>query len=320
MEPFGQILRKTIHTASTTHTCSLIGPVISAALAARLLDTPNAVPREDAMKLTPQQIDAFEKQGYLFFPNCFAEEEVVLLRSEAEKIFRTDRQEVWREKTGAPRTAFAAHTYCEAFRLMAHHPRLVEPLQQLFGEGVYVHQFKINAKAAFEGDVWQWHQDYGTWARDDGMPEPRAMNISIFLDEVLPINGPLMLIPKSHKYGTLAAGHDTSTTSYPLWTLDAETVTRLCAEAAPPGGVGIVAPTGKPGSVLMFHGNLVHASPPNITPYPRKIVYLTLCAVSNHITKFTRPEWIAHRDFTPIVPVEDDALITHARAHRVAAE
>jgi ectoine hydroxylase len=311
--------RKAIHTAST-HTYSLIERVISSALPARLLETRNAVPREDAMKLTPQQIEAFEKQGYLFFPNCFAEEEVALLRSEAEKIFRTNRQEVWREKTGAPRTAFAAHTYNEAFRLMAHHPRLVEPLQQLFGEGVYVHQFKINAKAAFEGDVWQWHQDYGTWARDDGMPEPRAMNISVFLDEVLPINGPLMVIPKSHKYGTLAAGHDTSTTSYPLWTLDAETVTRLCAEAAPPGGIGIVAPTGKPGSVLMFHGNLVHASPPNITPYPRKIVYLTLCAVSNHITKFTRPEWIAHRDFTPIVPVDDDALIAHARAHRVAAE
>ena len=59
----------------------------------------------------------------------------------------------------------------------------------------------------------------------------------------------------------------------------------------------------------MFHGNLVHASPPNITPYPRKIVYLTLCAVSNHITKFTRPEWIAHRDFTPIKPADDDALV-----------
>ena len=272
------------------------------------------------MKLTAEQIKTFDEQGYVFFPNCFADEEVAALRSEADKIFRSNRQEVWREKTGAPRTAFAAHTYNAAFRLMAHHPRLVEPLQQLFGEGVYVHQFKINAKAAFEGDVWQWHQDYGTWARDDGMPEPRAMNISIFLDEVLPINGPLMLIPKSHKYGTLAAGHDTSTTSYPLWTLDPETVTRLCAQAAPPDGVGIVAPTGKPGSVLMFHGNLVHASPPNITPYPRKIVYLTLCAVSNHITKFTRPEWIAHRDFTPIVPVEDDALIAHARAHRVAAE
>jgi len=272
------------------------------------------------MKLTAQQLKDFDEQGYLFFPNCFSDDEVAVLRAEAEQIYRSDRQEVWREKTGAPRTAFAAHTYNEAFRLLGHHPRLVEPLQQYFGEPVYVHQYKINAKAAFEGDVWQWHQDYGTWARDDGMPEPRAMNIAVFLDEVMPINGALMIIPKSHKHGTLKAGHDKATTSYPLWTLDQETVTRLADEAAPKGGVGIVAPTGKPGSVLMFHGNLVHASPPNITPYPRKIVYLTLCAVSNHITKFTRPEWIAHRDFEPIKPVADDALLAYARAHRVAAE
>jgi len=272
------------------------------------------------MKLSAEQLRQFDELGYLFLPNCFSEDEVALLRSEGETILRADRQEVWREKTGAPRTAFAAQTFNEVFRLMAHHPRLVEPLQQYFGEDVYVHQFKLNAKAAFEGDIWQWHQDYGTWARDDGMPEPRAMNIAIFLDEVMPINGPLMLIPKSHKQGVLSAGHDKLTTSYPLWTLDKETVTRLCEEAAPDGGVGIVAPTGKPGAVIMFHGNLVHASAPNITPYPRKIVYLTLCAVSNHITKFNRPEWIAHRDFAPIVPVADDALINYARARCVAAE
>ena len=107
--------------------------------------------------------------------------------------------------------------------------------------------------------------------------------------------------------------HDTTTTSYPIWSLDNATVTRLTAEG------GIVAPTGKPGSVLMFHGNLVHASPPNMTPYPRKIVYLTLCAVSNHITKFTRAEWIAHRDFTPIVTVPDDALRELAQERKVAA-
>lgn len=270
------------------------------------------------MQLTAQQLREFDELGYVFMPNCFSEDEVAVLRAEAEEIYKTDREQVWREKTGAPRTAFAAHTYNEAFRILSRHPRLVEPLRQLFGEDVYVHQFKINAKAAFEGDVWQWHQDYGTWARDDGMPEARAMNIAVFLDEVMPINGPLMLIPKSHRQGTLPAGHDRQTTSYPLWTLDKETVTRLAEEAAPWGG--IVAPTGKPGSVLMFHGNLVHASPPNITPYPRKIVYLTLCAVSNHITKFTRPEWIAHRDFSPIVPVADDALLRYAHAHRVAAE
>ena len=272
------------------------------------------------MQLAPEQLRQFDDEGYLFFPNCFSESEIALLGVESDDILKQQRPEVWREKSGAPRTAFAAHTYSEVFRLLAHHPRLVEPLQQLFGEPVYVHQFKINAKAAFEGDVWQWHQDYGTWARDDGMPEPRAMNIAVFLDEVFPFNGALMIVPRSHKHGTLQAGHDLSTTSYPLWTLDQETVTRLCREAERPGVPGIVAPTGKPGSVLMFHGNLVHASPPNITPYPRKIVYVTFCACSNHITKFTREPWIAHRDFTPIQSMGDDALAEYARAHRVAAE
>jgi ectoine hydroxylase len=180
------------------------------------------------MKLSAQQLKQYEDEGYLFFPNCFSEEEIALMWSEGKRILELDRQEVWREKSGAPRTAFAAHTFNEVFRILAHHPRLVDPLQQIFKEQVYVHQFKLNAKAAFEGDVWQWHQDYGTWARDDGMPEPRAMNIAVFLDEVFPFNGALMLIPKSHKHGTLQAGHDRATTSYPLWTLDHDTVTRLC--------------------------------------------------------------------------------------------
>jgi ectoine hydroxylase len=266
------------------------------------------------MQLSQAQLAEFDSQGYLFLPDCFSAEEVALLRAEAANIYRSSRQEVWREKSGAPRTAFAAHTYNEAFRLLGRHPRLVQPVQDLFGEPVYMHQFKVNAKAAFDGEVWQWHQDYGTWARDDGMPEPRAMNISVFLDEVLPINGPLMLIPRSHKHGTLPAGHDRQTTSYPLWTLDHDTVTRLADEG------GIVAPTGKPGGVLMFHGNLVHGSTANIAPYGRTIVYLTLCAVSNYIRTPTRPDWIAHRDFTPIEPIADDALLTYARAHRMAAE
>src|SRR5262245_9140174 len=283
------------------------------------------------MRLSANQLKAFDEQGYVFFPDCFSEEEIALLRAEAASVLTQDRQEVWREKTGAPRTAFAAHTFSEVFSLLARHPRLVEPLRQLFGEDVYVHQFKLNAKAPFEGEVWQWHQDYGTWARGDGMLEPRPLNIAVFLDAVMPINGPLFLIPKSHRQGVLDAGHDKLTTSYPLWTLDNETVTRLAAEAADDVAdssdgadrtdrVGIIASTGHPGSVLMSHGTLVHASPPNITPYPREIVYLTLCAVSNHITKFKRSEWIAYRDFTPIKPVGDDALYEYACAHRVAAE
>ncbi len=264
--------------------------------------------------LTEAQIRQFNDEGYLFLPETFSQTEVDILKSEAEDIYRQERPEVWREKSGAPRTAFAAHLYNEAHGLLGRHPRMIAPVEQLFGEQVYMHQYKINAKASFTGDVWQWHQDYGTWARDDGMPEPRAMNIAVFLDEVMPINGPLMLVPRSHTRGVLAAGHDVSTTSYPLWTLDEKTVTELVAEG------GIVAPTGKPGGLLLFHGNLVHGSAGNITPYSRKIVYLTLNAVSNYIRKPTRAEWIAHTDFTPIVPTDAGALARYAQSFRQAAE
>ena len=96
--------------------------------------------------------------------------------------------------------------------------------------------------------------------RDDEMPEPRAMNISVFLDDVTAANGPLLFIPGSHKHGVVKAGHDLETTSYPLWTLDRETVTELAEQG------GCVAPTGSAGSVLLFSSLLVHASPPNISP------------------------------------------------------
>lgn len=254
------------------------------------------------MKLDDEQLARFDELGYLFIPDCFTPAETELLRRASSDVLATQREEVWREKDGTPRMAFACHQYSEACRLLAHDPRLVDPLEQLFGEPTYIHQFKINAKAAFTGDVWQWHQDFPTWHADDGMPEPRAMNIAVFLDDVNEFNGPLLFIPGSHRGGAIDAGHDLTTTSYPLWTLDNATVEKLVSQG------GIVAPKGPAGSMLMFHSCLVHGSPSNMSPWNRNICYLSLCAVSNHIRRFKRPDYIAHRDFTPIEPLSDDCL------------
>jgi len=260
------------------------------------------------MNLSETQVSEFHEQGYLFLPEVFNAEEIAALTGELDGIFAQDRPENVREKNGkAVRTTFAAHTFNDAFARLGRHPRLIDPVMQLLGGSVYMHQYKINAKAAFDGDVWQWHQDYGTWARDDLMPEPRAMNIAVFLDPVSEFNGPLMFIPKSHQGGKLDAGHDLETTSYPLWTLNRETVTDLVNRG------GMVAPMGKAGSMLLFHCNLVHASPGNISPWNRTIVYLSLCHVDNHIRRFKRPAWIAHRDFAAIDALPDDCLLARAR-------
>lgn len=263
------------------------------------------------MTLSENELKAFDEQGYLFFPEVFSPEEVGVLREEAHSIFALEREEVVREKDSVTaRTAFAAQNYNEAYRRLGRHPKLISPVMQLLDGGVYMHQFKINAKAAFNGDVWQWHQDYGTWSRDDLMPEPRAMNIALFLEDVTEFNGALMFIPKSHRQGTIEAGHDLQTTSYPLWTIDNETITRLVDEG------GLISPKGPAGSVILFHSNLVHGSPSNMSPFDRTIVYLSLCHVDNHIRQFKRPEWVAHRDFAPIEPLNDDCLIELANSNK----
>lgn len=260
------------------------------------------------MQLTHAQLEQFDRDGYLFFPALFSPEEIATLTDEVPRLYAQDRPENVREKhSGAVRTNFAAHLYSAPFARLARHPRMVRPVEQLFGEPVYMHQFKINGKNAFDGDVWQWHQDYGTWLNDDLMPTPRAMNVAIFLDDVNEFNGPLMFIPGSHRVGVLEAGHDLTTTSYPLWTINNDNIRALVEKAGGPQG-GIVAPKGPAGSMLLFHSCLVHASTSNLSPWNRVSVYLSLCAVSNHIRRHKRVEWIAHRDFTPIECLPDDCL------------
>jgi ectoine hydroxylase len=261
------------------------------------------------MKLTQDQLDAFDRDGYLFFPALFSAAETKTLTDEVPRLYaRREAFNVREKGSEAVRTNFAAHMYSEPFARLARHPRMVQPVVDLFGEDVYMHQFKVNGKMAFEGDVWQWHQDYGTWKNDDLMPTERAMNVAIFLDDVNEFNGPLMFIPGSHKRGVIDAKHDLTTTSYPLWTVDNELIAKLVERAGGKHG-GIVAPTGPAGSMILFHSCLVHASTSNLSPWNRVSVYLSLCAVSNHIRRFKRPEYIAHRDFAPIQCLPDDCLV-----------
>ncbi|KIQ22908.1 proline hydroxylase [Variovorax paradoxus] len=261
------------------------------------------------MKLTPEQRAQFERDGYLFFPGHFSPEETKALTDAVPDLYSKREAFNVREKgSDAVRTNFAAHLISEPFARLARHPRMVGPVMDLFEEEVYMHQFKINGKMAFEGQVWQWHQDYGTWLNDDLMPTERAMNVAIFLDDVNEHNGPLMFIPGSHRKGVVDAKHDLTTTSYPLWTVDNDLIAQLVDRAGGKEG-GIVSPKGPAGSMILFHSCLVHASGSNLSPFNRVAVYLSLCAVSNHIRRHKRPEYIAHRDFTPIEMLPDDCLL-----------
>jgi ectoine hydroxylase len=265
------------------------------------------------MKLSAEQVGRYEQDGFLLIPDYFSSAEVELLRAELPALFGMESPAMVREAgTNVVRGVHGVHRTNPVFGALVRQARLVEPARQLLEDDVYVHQFKINAKLALVGEVWEWHQDFKFWHEEDGMEVPRALSCAIFLDEVDEFNGPLMLVPGSHLDGmatTLqrpdAEGWAPTLAAKLKYELTAETLTEAI------GSRGIVAPKGPAGSVLLFHCNVLHGSAPNMSPRDRRIVLISYNAVSNALPEVAepRPEFLAARDFTPLDSEVEAAML-----------
>lgn len=262
------------------------------------------------MRLSDSQLQSFRDDGFLVLPGLFSSQEVEILRGQLPALFAERCPENFREKdSDVVRTAMALHRRNAVYAQLVRHTRLVGPAMQILGtDALYVQQVKVNAKEAFSGEVWQWHYDFATHHGEDGVPAPLALNLHVFLDEVNDFNGPLVFIRGSHRNGPVATSLDVVTTSYQLWTVDSETVTRLVAEG------GLVAAKGPPGTALIFGDCLVHGSSINMSPWPRRIFSLILNPIANALTRHQRPDHQHHRDLSPVRPLADDCLVRGAAA------
>ena len=247
------------------------------------------------MRLTTEQLESFHRDGFLIIEGLFGRDEANRLRARLPALFSEDTPANIRERSsGEVRTAMGLHERNALFAALVRDPRLVEAAEQLSGGPVYVQQVKVNVKSAFSGEVWQWHYDFATHHSEDGVPEPHALNLHVFLDDVTEFNGPLYFIPGSHRRGPAPATLDTETTSYPLWVVAPEHVTDLVERG------GIVSATGPAGTALIFGDSLVHASPNNMSPWDRPIFSVIYNPVSNALTRHRRPDYIHHRDTRPV--------------------
>lgn len=267
------------------------------------------------MSLTPQQVAAFTDLGFLLLEGCFTAAELAALRGNLPALLGGRGERTILERTGeAVRSVYGLHADDRAFALLARHPRLVEPARRLLGGDVYVYQSKLNTKAPFVGEVWDWHQDYIFWRNEDGMPAPRVVTAAVFLDDVTEFNGPIVVLPGSHREGVLpCAGHDEPADG-PFWLshlsarLKYSVDRRVLAELS--RRCGLYAPKAGAGAVLLFDANLVHASAPNISPFSRALMLYTYNHVDNAPPRqrLTRPEFLVSRDARPVVAAADDAL------------
>ena len=258
----------------------------------------------EAGPLSQAQLDEFERKGFLFEPGFITGEELDELRRELAALlenpdYRHRDFSITEPSGNEIRSLFAMHFLSERFARLACDERLVGRARQILGGEPYVHQSRINYKSGFEGKGFNWHSDFETWHAEDGMPAMHAVSASIVLTDNHPFNGPLMLIPGSHKVFVPCLGetpddnHKQSLKTQELGVPSREALAALVERH------GIEAPTGAAGGLLLFDCNVLHGSNANMSPDPRSNAFFVYNrrdngCVAPFAARRRRPGFLAH--------------------------
>ncbi len=210
------------------------------------------------------------------------------------------------------RTVFNPVAFSDVVDRCFRDPRIVTIARQLLGSAVYRMQSRINIKPPLRGRAFNWHSDFETWHVEDGMPRMRALTAWIMLTDNHQHNGPLYVIPGSHKHFVSCAGQtgvDNYKTSLRRQTLGVpgpEMMQKLLRQRQ------IKAITGRPGTLVIHECNLMHASPDNLSADPRSIAMCVFNSVENapqapYSGLPPRPEFLSTRKVEPLEMLAGEA-------------
>lgn len=276
------------------------------------------IPRQDKVvwgsasdgPLDQEHLDSFGRTGYLAFEDLVTPAEVEQFRRELQRLstdpeVRADERTIIEGTSQQVRTIFEVHKTSEIFARIARDPRVVGRAQQILGSEVYIHQSRVNLKPGFGGGDFAWHSDFETWHAEDGLPRMRTVSISISLTDNFSFNGPLMIMPGTHKTYVSCTGrtpndnYKSSLVMQNAGTPDEDILTRMANQH----GIDVLA--GKAGSAVMFDCNCMHGSNGNISPFPRSNIFLVYNSIENtavepFAAQKARPAFLGSRDFTPV--------------------
>ena len=256
-----------------------------------------------------ETLRSFDREGYLSIDQLISDDELQLFNNELKRLahdpkVKEDERTVVEAKSDEVRSIFDIHRSNEVFAKIANDPRVVNRARQILGSDVYIHQSRINYKPGFVGKDFTWHSDFETWHAEDGMPGPRAVSISISLTNNYSFNGPLMIMPGSHKHYVSCAEETPDDNYKKSLVMQGAGVPdpQILSEFADRFGIDVL--EGPAGGAIMFDSNCMHASNGNVTPYSRSNVFIVYNSVENTPTEpfaapSPRPEFLGTRDFTP---------------------
>jgi hypothetical protein len=217
----------------------------------------------------------FLADGYLIRKGFFAPE-IVLLSGliDSDRKLLLEREDITVDSQGsaASNLGYLGHgdDVISAFGTTA---RLVNLVSELLDDDIYLLKGRLNIKwgdsAPDRRGGWDPHQDRAAWAKE-GLPGAAALTVAIAIDDAGVDNGTLEVIPGSHTGGILE--HTSIDAGYGI----RDEIVRPLLERRAQLPVELAA-----GDMLIFSGDLIHMSKPNLGSRRRALLFLTYNALSN---------------------------------------
>ena len=133
---------------------------------------------------------------------------------------------------------------------------------ELLGTGIRFHHGKVNSKLPGTATKVKFHQDFPF----EPMTNDDIITCLLFIDEVTLENGPLEVVPGTHKGPLYSHWHDGVFTG------------AVSDDVFEEHKDNIVKCTGRAGAVCLMHASLLHGSAPNLSRDPRTLYITTYYA------------------------------------------
>lgn len=223
--------------------------------------------------LSPEQVDFYSEHGYLMIPGALNAKELDQLRGAVDDIVAgaarvTGHTDVYDLEDGhtpqAPkvRRIKTPHRHFDYFKRLVRHPGITAMLSALLGPNIRLHGSKLNMKSAGYGAAVEWHQDWAFYphTNDD------VLATGILLDDCDLENGPMLMIPGSHR-GRIHDHHADGTFCGAI----TSELNQIAFDTAVPM-------TGRAGSMSIHHARSLHGSAQNVSSKPRRLLLFEYAA------------------------------------------
>ncbi len=234
--------------------------------------------------LTTQQTSDFHNNGYLMLDNALSAGQLSALKATFDTWVEESRQQSapygatfdgrprfdiesgHNAKSPALRRVASPIDLSEDYLDAMRNNQAIVALSELYSPNLKFHHCKINSKLPDAKTTVKYHQDF--------MFEPHSnfdlATVLFFLDDVTLDNGPLQVVPGSHKGQLHSLWKDGVFTG----AVTEKTETQAIADSE--------SCTGKAGSACIMHTRLLHGSSANHSPLPRTLFIVAYSAEDAH--------------------------------------